>query len=80
MPQVLRLWCLGDGPQASASQVFRICTLPSQMVPAPAPAPFRFRASLQGPLHPTGAMPAMSKMPNNVPKALKWRGVIYFWI
>lgn len=77
MPQVLRMWSLGAGLQAYASPVFRICTLPSQMVPAPACAPFRFRASLQGLLHPTGAVPAVPKMPNNVPKALKWRGVIY---
>lgn len=60
--------------------VIRICSLPSQMVSAPAPAPFRFRACLQGLLRPTVVVPTMSKMPNSVPKALKWRGFIYFWI
>lgn len=50
-------------------RAFRICSLRFQMVPAPAPTHFRFRASLQGPLHPTGAVPATPKMPYNVPKS-----------
>lgn len=60
--------------------IIRLCNLPSQMVPALPLPPFRLSASLQGLLRPKGVVPAMSKMPNGVPKALKWRGFIYFWI
>lgn len=79
MPQVLRMWSLGDGPPASVSY-HQDLQPPNPDDPSPAPAPFRLSASLQGLLRPTGVVPAMSKMPNVVPKALKWRGFIYFWI
>ena len=72
MLYVLRKWFLGGGPWVAAPpppRAFRICSLRFQMVPAPAPTHFRFRASLQGPLHPTGAVPATPKMPYNVPKS-----------
>lgn len=67
------LRCLGCGLWEMAHRllfpVIRICSLPSQMVPAHAPAPFRFRACLQGLFRPTRVVPTMSKMPNSVPKS-----------